>query len=262
MKKYACLLSIFIGITLFACGGGGGGDSSNNNNQNVYTSDYMTFDPTKVYTFQEIEVDTPGGQQSSTVSYSYTLVDSIPVKYNYSVTITGPYLLSTTENKIGNTITSTIITYTKSDNTIISDDDNLNVFTNIDSTTHTGGSLPPDMVFGTEYSFSSIEDLFNTDPDYTFGDKVGTKEAEWSTKALYLEIVTVPAGTYEVLKTEDSSTVTFKDTDGVVLKVITSSGNTWFGKNVGVVKKVMNNSYSTPGGSTTTSTVTDELVSW
>jgi hypothetical protein len=266
MKKYACLLSILSGIILFACGGGGGGggDSSNNNSQNVYTSDYMTFDPEKVYTFQETEVDTPGGQNTSNVAYSFdTNVSVIPPEYGYSGKISGPYLLSTVEKKVGSAVASTIVTYMKSDDTIISDDST--IFTNIDSSKHTGGSLPPDMVLGTEYSFSSTEDIFNSDStnaDFTFGEKMGTKKTEWFITALTIENVTVPAGTFQALKTEDTSTVTITNNDNEVFTVITSSGNTWFGKNVGTVKKVMNNTYNPTGGSTTTSTVTDELVSW
>ena len=192
----------------------------------------MTYDSSKVYTFQETEDTGSGDPTVTNVAYSYQQVDSIPSKYGYSGSIAGPYIMETISTDGGNT---TVI-YMNSVETIISDDSSF--FTSIDSSTSTGGSLPPDMVINKEYPFSSTEDLFISDSSLgTVGTNVGTKTTVWSTTALGVENVTVPAGTYEALKTEDSSTVTFTMDSGAT-QTTTSSGNTWFGKGTGTVKKV------------------------
>ena len=102
------------------------------------------------------------------------------------------------------------------------------------------------MVVDTKYSFSSTEDLLISDSSLgTVGTKVGTKTTEWSITAVGVENVTVPAGTYEALKTEDSSTVTYTMDSGAT-QATTSSGNTWFAKGTGTVKKVPIIHLSTP----------------
>jgi len=186
--------------------------------------------------------------------YSYGSVDSIPSKYGYSGTIAGPYTLETI-SPVGKNQT---FIYMSSGETIISDDSSF--FTSFAHSTFTGGSLPPDMVMNKEYSFSSTEDLFISDSSLgTVGTKVGTKTSEWSITVIGVENVTVPAGTYEALKTEDSSTVIYT-IDSVATQTTASSGNTWFGKGIGTVKKVSNNTSTYSDNTTTTSTVTDELT--
>jgi hypothetical protein len=214
----------------------------------------MTYDPSKVYTFQETEDNGSGDPTVTDVTYSYQQVDSIPTKYGYPGTIAGPYIMETISTDGGN---NTVI-YMSSVKTIISDDSSF--FTNIDSSTSTGGSLPPDMVINKEYSFSSMEDLLLSDTNNgTFGEKVGRKTTEWSTTALGVENVTVPAGTFAALKTTDSSAVTYTMDNGAT-QTTTSSGNTWFGKGIGTVKKVSNNTTVNSDSTTITSTVTDELT--
>jgi hypothetical protein len=258
MKNYVFYLSALALIILPACGGGGGGGgTSDSSSQTFYSSDYMTYDPSKVYTFQETEDTGSGDPTVTNITYSYQQVDSIPSKYGYSGTIAGPYIMETISPDGGN---NTVI-YMNSAETIISDDSSF--FTSIDSSTSTGGSLPPDMVINKEYSFSSTEDLFISDSSLgTVGTKVGTKKTDWSTTAVGVENVTVPAGTFEALKTEDSSTVAYTMDSGAT-QTTTSSGNTWFGKGTGTVQKISNNSTVISDGTssdTTTSTVTDELT--
>jgi hypothetical protein len=263
MRKYAFCLSALLGIILFACGGGGGGGggggTGNSDSQATYSLDYMTYNPSKVYSFQETEDDGSGDPRVTDVTYSYQQVDSIPTKYGYSGTIAGPYTLETISTDGGN---NTVI-YMDSAETIISDDSSF--FTSIDSSTSTGGSLPPDMVINKTYSFSSTEDLFNSDPisdTWALGEKIGSKKTDWSTRVVGVENVTVPAGTFEALKTADASTVTYTFDNGAT-QTTTSSGNTWFGKGTGTVKKVSSNSTVISDGTsstTTTSTVTDELT--
>ncbi len=257
MKNYVFYLSALALIVLPACGGGGGGGTNDSSSQTIYSSDYMTYDLSKVYTFQETEDTGSGDPTVTNVAYSYQQVDSIPSKYGYSGSIAGPYIMETISTDGGNT---TVI-YMNSVETIINDDSSY--FTSIDSSTFTGGSLPLDMVINKEYSFSSTEDLFISDSSLgTVGTKVGTKTTEWSTTALVVENVSVPAGTFEALKTADSSIVTFTFDSGET-QTTTSSGNTWFGKGTGTVKKVSSNSTVISDGTssdTTTSTVTDELT--
>ena len=259
MKNYVFYLSALALIILPACGGGGGGGGTNDSSsQTTYTTaDYMTYDPSKVYTFQETEDTGSGNPTVTNVAYSYQQVDSIPSKYVYSGTIAGPYTLETISPEAGN---PTLI-YMSSEETIISDDSSF--FTSIDYTPSKSSSLPTDMVVGTKYSFSSTEDLLISDSSLgTVGTQVGTKTSEWSITVIGVENVTVPAGTYAALKTQDSSTVTYTMDSGTT-QTTTSSGNTWFGNSTGTVQKVSTNTTVISDGTssdTTASTVTDELT--
>jgi hypothetical protein len=255
MKKRNLFLSSLIGIILFACGGGGGGGTSDTGTNIIYSSDYTNRDITKVYTFKEIVVDTTDGkntQSENTISYSYDQhVATIPSKYNYSGSISGPYTMETMELNDADKG----FTYFSSSSKIISDDST--VFTNIDSSSSTG-VIPPDWTVGTVYTESSTEDLFNS----TSGLKVGTKTTEHTIKALGKENVTVPAGTFEAVKTQESSIKTITFVGGT--ETITTTCFSWYSKDVAIVKIVANTTDIITAGSSTqtlTYTVTDELTS-
>ena len=247
------LITAFLG-----CGGGGGGGSSDTGTNIIYMNDYTNRDLTKVYTFKETVVDTTDGQSTpseNTIIYSYDQhVATIPSKYHYTGPISGPYTLETIES----TGADKVLTYLSSSGMIISDDSK--EFTNIDSSSSTG-VIPPDLTVDTGYPKSSTEDLFNSDPDLgTFGEKIGTKTTESTLKALGKENVTVPAGTFETVKTQESSTITFTFVGGTM--ITTTTRFIWYSNNIGVVKMFSNNTAVITAGSstqTTTNTVTDEL---
>jgi hypothetical protein len=262
MKKRTFLLSTLIGIILFACGGGGGGGSGTNDGgaKTIYSPDYLSNDMSKTYTFTETEVDTLGGQQSpqtsTTMIYSYAQTPTIPPEYGYFGTIAGPYLMQTLKTDG----TTTRISYlSSSGNDIIIDD--LVTYTSSEPVhTTLTGNIPSDWTAGEEYSQSSIEDLLNSVPNQgTFGARVGVRKIDYAIKALGVENVTVTAGIFEALKTLETSTIIITSNDGTQ-KTIESSSNVWYGKGVGLVKRVGTvTSVYTDG--TVTSTIADELTS-
>lgn len=258
MKNRTFLLSILIGIILFACGGGGGG-TSGGGAETIYSPDYLSDDMNKTYTFTETEVDTIGGQQSSqtsTLVYSYepTPIATIPSQYGYSGAIAGPYSIETlTINGTPNTVTYK----SPAGNAVISD--NFSIFTS-NEPVHTTltGNVPSDWIVGEEYSQSSTEDLLNSDPDQgIFGEKLGSMTTEYTIKVLGVENVTVTAGIYETIKTLESFTCTF--TLNSQTKTSDTSATSWYGKGTGLVKKVSNSTIVYSNG-TVTNTVTDELI--
>jgi hypothetical protein len=90
---------------------------------------------------------------------------------------------------------------------------------------------------------------------------VGSKTTEHTLKALGLENVKVPAGTFKAAKTQESTTKTI--TVGSITETITTTSLSWYSKDVAVVKIVSNiTDVSTDGFSTETLTytVTDELT--
>ncbi len=251
--KCRFLLSALVWIILFACGGGGGGGSSEAETNIIHSDDYTNRDITKVYTFKETMVDTTDEkniQSEYTLGYSYAHEATIPSKYGYSGAISGPYIVETIElNDVDK-----VFTYLSSSSIVISDDSI--VFTNIDSSSSTG-VIPSDWTVGVVYSKSSTEDLFNS----ASGIKVGTRTTEYTLKALGMETVTVPAGTFETVKAQESSTMTIAFVGGT--EIITSTWFSWYGKNVGFVKKVSSTMDVITIGSSTetvTSTTTDELT--
>jgi hypothetical protein len=253
MKKCGFLLSALVCITLFSCGGGGGSGTHDPGTNIIHSNDYTNRDITRVYTFKEIVVDTTGGkniQSEYTIGYSYAQVATIPSKYDYSGTIPGPYTVETIDL---NDLVK-VFTYLSSSSIIISDDST--VFSNIDSSSSTG-DIPSDWTVGTAYSKSSTEDLFNS----ASGLLVGTKTTEYTLKALGIENVTVPAGVFEAVKTQESSIVTINFVGGT--RIITSTWFFWYCKDVGFVKKVSNTTDVVTADSsseTSTGTATDELT--
>ncbi len=262
MKKRTLFLSSLIGIILFGCGGGGGGGggTSDGGTKAIHSTDYTSNDKGKTYTFNEIKVDTFEGKEypyTSTLVYSYapTPIDTIPSQYGYLGTLTGPYSIETlTKDGTINTVTyKTLAGYA-----VISD--NFSTFTsNEPGHTTLTGNIPSDWTVDEEYSQSSAEDLLNSDPDQgSFGEKLGTMRTEYTIKPLGIENVTVTAGTYEAVKTLETSTIII--TTNIGTTTIETSENKWYGKGIGYVKKVANSTYVYTNG-TVTSMFTDELTS-
>ncbi|HVN72276.1 MAG TPA: hypothetical protein VMU10_09690, partial [Desulfomonilia bacterium] len=241
MRKYTFLLSIITGLILFACGGGGGGGGGGGTNdttpQTVYSLDYTDRDATKVYTFEET-TDVTGNPtpNTSTLTYSYNTAQTIDSKYEYKGTVAGPFLV---ESVYANG-TLSAITYSSFGTPIIYDD--TSSFINYDSqTTSTSGSLPPDWTIGTEYTYSILADLLNSDLSKgTIGVKIGTKDTESTLKALSMESITVPAGTYQAIKTYETQVYTITTSSGTT--TIDSTITSWYGnKKAGLVKSITDN---------------------
>jgi len=251
MRRVAIIL---ISMTLFACGGGGGGGggTSEPDTDIIYSNDYTNRDVNKVYTFKQTQIDGNNTQSENTISYRYAQVNTIPSKYNYSGSIPGPYTVETMQlDGVDKSFT-----YISSSGIIISDDST--VFTNIDHS-ESVGTIPPDWTVGTVYSKTSTEDLFRS----TTGIQVGTKTTEYTLKALGVENVTVPAGTFQSVKTEETSEITY--TYAGFTEIRTATWSFWYSSNLGYVKITSNTTVVSTEGSdppiTSTYIVTNELTS-
>jgi hypothetical protein len=259
MKKCAFLLSILMGLILFACGGGGGGGGGGGDDgggtTTYYAPDYLINDTSKVYTYRQTIVDTTGGKSDQTIStavYTFSQVDSIPAAYGYPGTIAGPYTKQTLTVDGG---VNYIFYLDSSGNAIINDYVSSSVFTRIDKT-ETEGSIPLNLEANTNYTTISSQELFN----YSV-TKIGDISSSYTIRAIEVVNLTVPAGNFETLHTQESSTNTTTTSTGV--ETVESTWDTWYGKDVGIVKKVITTTDTLVIGSTTetiTSTETDELV--
>jgi hypothetical protein len=255
IKKCGFLLSALVFITLFACGGGGGGGGTSDTGITIiHSNDYTNRDLTKVYTFKDTMVDTTDGKNTpseNTISYRYDqTIPTIPSKYSYTGPISGPYIVEI----LAVNGADKGFTYFGSSKKIIGDDSTF--FTNIDHS-DSEGVIPPDWTVGTVYTESSTEELFYS----TSGLQVGTKTTQHTLKALGVENVTVPAGTFKSVKTEESTTKTI--TVGGATETITTSSLSWYSKDIALVKIVANTTDVFTDGSlpeTSTYTVTDELT--
>jgi hypothetical protein len=260
MKKRTLLLT-FIGIILFACGGGGGGGSGSNGTGNTGTISYNTLDyfqkdASKVYTYNVSE-STSGNQQTTDTTWVYhNESKTIPVEYGYSGSITGPYIAEIL------TIDGTVntVTYKSSSGDYILKDQSGTYTINDAGHTTSTGEMPAKLSVGTEFTINSTEDLLNSDPDHgTVGEKIGTMITVYTVKMLAAENVTVNTATYEALKTQETTSTTIMNSGGTTTMTINTSSNVWYGNGVGPVKIVANNTYVS-SGSTSTSSVTSELL--
>jgi hypothetical protein len=256
MKKRTLFLSSVIGIILFACGGGGGGGGTSNTGSISYnTLEYFQKDENKVYTYRVSESTSENQQPLETTWEYHNEPATIPLEYGYSGNSEGPYLIEIL------TIDGTINTLTyknSSGDYILKDQSGIFTINEAGHTTSTG-NMPENLTVGSEYTLASTDDLLNSDPDQgTVGEKIGTMNTEYTVKILAAENVTVNAVTYEALKTQETTRTTLTTSERTT--TINTSSIVWYGKGIGPVKIIANNTYVT-SGVTTTSSVTSELTS-
>ena len=232
---------LFMIFILFpACGGGGGGGSTGSSSSSGTSSSqqassvnmgsyYYTEQAGDTFTFNKNIVLSAADQSAETDitrTSSFTLIDEIPVAYDYSGDLSGPYLLKTIDED-GETIS---VTYYTQDGTKIIDDD-LETYTSIDGdNTYTGDDQSAIMTFDDEYHVGSAEQLFYS----TTAAPVGTRTIDMTIEALDIVSVTVPAGTCEAVKIETASSVT--ETINGISETTEIAGYVWYGEHVGMVK--------------------------
>ena len=252
MKKRTLFLSSLIGIILFGCGGGGTGDTGSTS---YNTLEYFQKDENKVYTYTVSEY-TSVNQQTSVTTWVYRNESTtIPVDYGYSGSIEGPYIREIlTIDGTPNTVTYK----SSSGDYILKDQSGIFTINEAGHTTSTG-NMPSSINIGSEFTISSTEDLLNSDPDQgTVGDKVGTMNTIYTVKILAEESGTLNTVPYKALKTQETTSTTITTSGGTTS--IRTSSNVWYGKGIGPVRIVANNTFVT-SGVTTTSSVTNELTS-
>ena len=259
MKKRTLFLSSVIGIILFACGGGGGGGNGTGGtgSTSYNTMDYFAKDDSKVYTYQVSET-TSGDQQPTVTNWVYAYVDqtTIPPEYHYSGSIAAPYI----EEIL--TIDGTIDTKTyksTSGEYILADQSGVYTINDAGHTTITKDTTPEKLTIGSQFTVSSTVDLLSTDSE-TFGDKIYTMISDYTVTVLPAGSVIINGVTYDALNTQETTHTEIRHTDGTLASTINTSSSVWYGKGIGPVKIVANNTFVSSGGSTTSS-VTSELAS-
>lgn len=259
MKKSFSVVMVILGLTLLSCGGGGGGGGSGSSSNDDLTTDIRDYirDTSKVYTFQETQTASSGGQiLSDTRSkvYSYGQVTTIPDGYGDFSEYPGPYyleILSIDGVETGNE-------YKDADGNIIVQADQ-STFNRIYDNDNSGEGLPSQVVLGRSYVSTVRKIIFNADLEVGFwGEELGFSVTTMTLKPLAVENVTVPAGTFGALK------VQINETSSVTLEGQTSTtvytGYQWLGVDLGLVKYSVSFPFST-NGVTGQYTITDELAS-
>jgi len=259
MKKRTLILSSLIGLILFACGGGGGGGGGGGTDTGDTTFnalEYLNKDMTKTYTYQVSEYAAGSDTPTTTNSwvYNYGQTASIPSAYGYTGSIEGPYIVE--ELEIDGTLVAR--TFKGSDGTSIISD-NSSIYTmNVPEHYSSSGNIPSEMTLGTQYGMTSTADLLNSNPGQgTVGEKLGTRTESYTIRIVSEENVTVTAGTYLAIKTQETTAVTITTSGGT--KTLNTTSSSWWGKGIGPVKSVANTVVVAPDGTTTTS-VTTELT--
>ncbi len=224
---FACIILV---SGLIACGGGGGNDSNNgNNNQINLTSRQDQAGDSYTYS-TSMEVTYSNGQTASlshTDVNTISQVNTIPSKYSYSGTISGPYLLDTgTEDGIIDSFE-----YSTIDGTEIIDD-NLETFTRIDDTTVTGSGDPDNVSIGDTFIYSENAKLFDT----INGTQVGTRLIQADFIVEKTEQISIGANTYNCVKINFQMDETL--TKNSITDTFNSTGSSWFELTSGVMIRI------------------------
>ena len=211
------LIPLLLAVVLSGCGGSGG-DSTN---QILVIGEGYDEKPGDVFTTALSMSITYSNDQTAEINSvsvkTYSQVDEIPLKYNYSNAISGPYLLETT-NEDG--VLDGLEYMTLSGNSII--DDDLDYFTNVEYTTESGSEDPENIYIGDKYSFNENATLFNSQT----GLEAGYKIIKMEFTVLSEEVVSVPAGEFNTAKIGYSISETWSKNN--VIDTLSGTGYGWF----------------------------------
>jgi hypothetical protein len=225
MKKY---LILFVLILIQGCGGGGDSDSAN---QILVLGEGYDEKPGDVFTTSlTMSITYSNGQTAEVNSVSvetYSQVDEIPLKYNYSNAISGPYLLETT-NEDG--VLDGLEYMTLSGDSII--DDDLDYYTSAEYTTESGSEEPENIYIGDKFSFYQNSTLFNSQT----GIEAGYKIINMEFTVLSEEIITVPAGEFNAAKIGYSISETWSENN--IIDTSSGTGYGWFDTTNGYMLKM------------------------
>lgn len=186
------IFSILLVLSLTGCLGGG--SSSDSSNQEIVLGEGYDKKAGDVFTTSlTMDITFSNGQAAEINSISvstYSQVNEIPSKYNYSNAISGPYLLETT-NEDG--VLDGLEYMTLSGGSII--DDDLDYYTNVEYTTQSGSDEPENIYIGDKFSFYQSSTLFNSQT----GVEAGYKIINMEFSVISEEVVTVPAGVFNAV---------------------------------------------------------------
>lgn len=257
MRKSFSIVMLIVGFTLLSCGGGGGGGSVNGSDDSTINIEHYVRDKSKIYTFQELQSFSAGGQVLSdtrTKVYSYGQVSEIPEGYGDFSEYPGPYYIEilSIDGEVS------VNKYTDTNGNIIVQADQ-STFSRIYDNDYSGEGLPYRVVIGRSYASTARITIFNSDLDAgSWGEELGFSVIKTTLKPLAVEEVAVPAGSFRALKfqiTETNSVTLEGETTTTV-----STGYQWMSENSGLIKSSISFPL-TVNGLSGQYTITDELVS-
>jgi len=221
-------LLIILTILVTSCSGGGSDDSANQilvlgEGYDEKAGDIFTTSLTMDITYSNGLTVSISSESVET----YSQVDEIPSKYNYSNAISGPYLLETTKE---DGVLDGLEYMTLSGDSII--DDDLDYYTNVEYTTESGSEEPENIYIGDKFSFFQNTTLFNSQT----GVEAGYKIINMEFTVLSEEVVTVPAGVFNAVKIGYSISETISENN--IIDTVSGTGYGWFDTTNGYMLKM------------------------
>lgn len=221
-------LLIILTILVTSCSGGGSDDSANQilvlgEGYDEKAGDIFTTSLTMDITYSNGLTVSISSESVET----YSQVDEIPSKYNYSNAISGPYLLETTKE---DGVLDGLEYMTLSGDSII--DDDLDYYTNVEYTTESGSEEPENIYIGDKFSFFQNTTLFNSQTRVEAGYKIINMEFT----VLSEEVVTVPAGVFNAVKIGYSISETISENN--IIDTVSGTGYGWFDTTNGYMLKM------------------------
>jgi hypothetical protein len=242
-------IPLLFSVFLFGCGGSG---SDSPSQILVLGEGYDEKAGDSFTTSLSMSATYSNGQtaQINSVSVStYSEVDEIPAKYNYSNAISGPYLLETT-NKDG--ILDELGYMTLSGEGIIEDE--LDYFTNVEYTTESGSDEPENIYIGDKFNFYQNATLFNSQT----GVEAGYRIVNMAFTVLSEEIITVPAGEFNAAKIGYSISETLSENN--IIDTLSATGYGWFDTTNGYMLKMTADGDMTLNEQALTASFTSEII--
>lgn len=180
---------------------------------------------------------------------TYSQVDEIPAKYNYSNAVSGPYLLETT-NKDG--VLDELEYMTLSGEFIIEDE--LDYFTNVEYTTESGSDEPENIYIGDKFSFYQNSTMFNSQT----GIEAGYKIVNMEFTVLSEEVIAVPSGEFNAAKIGYSISETWSENN--IVDTLSATGYGWFDTANGYMLKMTADGDMTLNEHALTATFSSEII--
>ncbi len=224
-------LSVLFSIILSGCGGSS--DTSEQGTEIVLGDGYDEKPGDVFTTSSTVNAVYSNGQTAEIISTdvkTYTQVNEIPAKYGYSNSISGPYLLETTQE---DGVLDGLEYMTQSGDFII--DDDLDYFSSIEFTTQSGSEEPENIHIGDQFSFIQNSTLF----DSHSGVEAGFEITNIDFSVLKQEQVAVSAGSFNAVKISYSISSTKSENN--IVDTSSGTGHGWFDTTNGFMLKLVIN---------------------
>jgi len=227
VKKLNKYLVLVIIILLHSCGGSSGDNdplfTSGNGEKVGEEYDEKPGDEFTYIVTTDFEFSTGLSTKNSYVDVStYSQLAEIPSKYNYSGSVSGPYLL---ETQVSDGELDRLVYNTLTGQELVND--SLDIYTSTDYSTRSGDEEEKEFRIDDHLSFTVNNTLF----DSSTGEEIGYEITEEVFDVLLVETITIPAGTFEAVKIKGKITETRSESG--VEDVFTADGYLWYDINSG-----------------------------